>query len=122
MSDIVIFAAGERCIRLAQKVQEGYKERTGGDLSIVNARFLRPLDEAFLSSRTEKLVVTLEDNVKIGGLGAAISAFYRNSGKKVLTFGYEDVFLPHGEVPILMEKYGLGTEKIIGELIQHARG
>ena len=120
MSDIVIMAAGERCITLAELVREEL-HKEGLDCNIVNARFLKPLDEALLNSRSEKIVVTLEDNAKIGGLGSAILDFYRNSGKIVLSFGYEDCFLPHGEVPSLMEKYGLGREKIVGEILKYAR-
>ncbi len=121
LSDIVLFAAGERCLRLASSVREELVERFGMDLTIVNARFLKPLDRGLLASRGESLVVTLEDNVKIGGLGSAISDFYRNSGKTVLTFGYDDAFLPHGEVTSLMEKFGLGREKIVGEIVKYAR-
>ncbi len=120
MSDIVILAAGERCIRLANRLQNALREECGKDVSIVNARFLRPLDRELLSSRPEKFVVTLEDNVKIGGLGASIAQFYQGSGKTVLSFGYDDVFLPHAEVPSLMEKYGLGVQKILGELMKYA--
>ncbi len=120
MSDIVIFAAGERCLNLAFSLKEKLSERYGKDVSIVNARFLKPLDQGLLISRREKLVVTLEDNVRVGGLGSAIADFYRNSCKKVLTFGYMDKFLPHGEVASLMEKYGLGQEYILEEIIKHA--
>lgn len=119
MSDIVIFAAGERCISLAFSVEEEMKKRDV-DVSVVNACFLKPLDCDLLSSRKEKLVITLEDNVKTGGLGAAIAEFYRNTHKTVLTFGYDDVFLPHGEVNSLMEKHGLGKSKILGEILKHA--
>ncbi len=121
LSDIVLFAAGERCIRLAFSVRETLLERFGLDVSVVNARFLKPLDGELLASRREVLVVTLEDNVKVGGLGTAVSEFYRNSGKTVLTFGYDEIFLPHGEVASLMEKYGLGKDKIVGEIVKYAR-
>ncbi len=121
-SDIVIIAAGERCISLAYLVEDELQKRGIGDCKIVNARFLKPLDEALLSSLCEKIVVTLEDNAKIGGLGSAILNFYRNSGKTILSFGFDDLFLPHGEVSSLMEKYGLGKEKIVGEILKYARG
>lgn len=120
MSDIVILAAGERCISLALSVEEELKKQ-GLDASIVNACFLKPLDRDLLSSRKENLVVTLEDNVKAGGLGAAIAEFYRNTPKIVLIFGYDDAFLPHAEVSSLMEKHGLGRDKIVGEILKYAR-
>ncbi len=122
LSDILILAAGERCIRLAYRLETEVKVRFHIDCGIVNARFLKPLDGEFLSSRPEKVIVTLEDNVLTGGLGEKIASFYRNSGKTVLSFGYEDIFLPHGEVGSLMEKYGLGMEKILKGLQKYARG
>lgn len=121
-SDMIIYAAGERCLKLAFRVQAELINRFGSDCSIVNARFLKPLDGELLSSRTENIVVTLEDNVNAGGLGDRIASFYRNSGKTILSFGYDEVFLPHGEVPSLMEKYGLGLETILNELKKYARG
>ncbi len=121
-SDIVLLAAGERCIELANAVREELFSRCGFDCALVNARFLKPLDRDLLSSLPQRVIVTLEDSAVCGGLGDSIARFYRNSSKTVLTFGYDEVFLPHGEVPSLMEKYGLGKEKILKEILKYARG
>ncbi len=120
MSDIVILAAGERCLKLAEEVRDGLIAQCNVDCSIVNARFLKPLDEELLSSRRESLIVTIEDNVRTGGLGEKIASFYRNSGRTVLSFGYDEKLLPHAEVSSLMEKYGLGVQNIIGEIKKYA--
>ncbi|MGN0822846.1 MAG: 1-deoxy-D-xylulose-5-phosphate synthase [Candidatus Gallimonas sp.] len=122
MSNIVFMAAGERALTLAERVRERCL-RNGKDFSVVNARFLKPLDETLLRSRKEKYVVTLEDNVAIGGLGEAIARYYRNSGKEIYCFAYRDEFIPHGEVASLAAKSGLNEEEIyrlVGEL--YARG
>ncbi len=121
MSDIIVFAAGERCIALAEEAAERLRGEV--DFTLVNARFLRPLDTELLASRTERYVVTLEDNAVIGGLGDAIARFYRESGRTVRCFGYRDAFIPHGEAGALAEKYGLGREALISCLREfHARG
>ncbi len=112
MSDVVLIAAGERCLRLAEDVRLAALER-GHDVTIINARFLRPLDEKLLSALPQTNIVTLEDNMLCGGLGDAISRFYRNSGKKIFSFGYGDRFLPHGTPHELMERYGLSFGAIL---------
>lgn len=112
MSDIVLLAAGERCLNLAQNVLKR-AQAEGMDFTIVNARFLKPLDEKLLSSLSQKTVITLEDNVLTGGLGDAVARFYANSGKRIFSFGYRDAFIPHGAVSDLMAEYGLSEEAVL---------
>lgn len=111
MSDIVLLAAGERCLNIARRVLER-AQNEGFSFTLVNARFVKPLDEGLLSSLNAHTVITIEDNVLIGGLGDAVARFYRNSGKKVISFGYPDVFIPHGAPCDLMREYGLDEERI----------
>ena len=112
MSDIVLLAAGERCLNIARRVLER-AQNEGFSFTLVNARFVKPLDEGLLSSLNVHTVITIEDNVLIGGLGDAVSRFYRNSGKKVISFGYPDVFIPHGAPYDLMRECGLDEERIL---------
>ena len=49
----------------------------------------------------------------IGGLGDAISRFYRNSGRLVYSLGYGEEFIPHGTVSSLMRQRGLSKENLI---------
>ncbi len=121
-SDILILAAGERCIAIARETLRRAHEG-GMDAVLVNARFLKPLDVQFLSSRTEKYIVTLEDNMLAGGLGDAVARCMRGSGKQVFSFGYRDAFIPHGEPISLIQKYGLDPEEILACLRElYARG
>ena len=127
-SDIIVYAAGERCIKIARRVLER-AQGVGMDFTLVNARTLKPLDREFLLSRPEKFVLTLEDNVLAGGFGDAvrrtvteeekgeISHFVRNDARstlnrEVFSFGYGDNFIPHGEVESLMRRFGLSEEDI----------
>ena len=112
VSDIIVCAAGERCISIAEEARKSLNSE-GIDFTLVNARFLKPLDESLLSSRKEKFVITLEDNALIGGLGDAISRFYRNSEKQIYSLGYEEEFIPHGTVSSLMRQRGLCKENLI---------
>lgn len=122
MSGIIVFAAGERCISLANRVLKR-AQNDGIDFTIVNARFLKPLDEEMLSAVKERYVVTLEDNMLAGGLGDAIARFYRNGGKEVYNFGYRDAFIPHGTPSSLALEYGLNENEILSLIRSlHARG
>ena len=113
MSDIIVFATGERCIALAEKVRER-TIRENIDFTLVNARFVKPLDAELLQSRPEQYVITLEDNVLKGGFGESVAAFYRNSGKQIYNFGYHDCFIPHGDAEKLANEYGLNEDDIFG--------
>ena len=122
MSDITIYAAGERCVKIAQNVILA-AQKEGIEVSLVNARFARPLDTQMLLERKEKYVITLEDNVLRGGIGEAIAAVLVNSGKFVYSFGYRDAFIPHGDVAELMEEFGLNADDILQCIREcHARG
>lgn len=111
ISSIIVYAAGERCIALAGRVLAEV-QKSGCDFTLVNARFLKPLDESLLASRCERYVVTIEDNVLTGGLGDAIARFYRNENKTIRSFGIRDEFLPHGTVSELAEEFGLNEGEI----------
>lgn len=122
MSDITIIAAGERPLSFAKNVL-AKRQKEGKDFTLINARFLKPLDEALLSSVSSKYVITIEDNVEIGGLGAAINRFYLNQGKIIRNFAYHDAFIPHGGIVSLSEKFGVSEAEIDKYLEEiYARG
>lgn len=112
MSDIIVFAAGERCLSVAEEVRL-QAEREKMDFTLVNARFLKPLDEELLIGARHKYVITIEDNVLYGGLGDAVGRFYRNSEKVLKSFGFYDRFIPHGEPRSLAEQYGIDPKEIL---------
>ncbi len=117
MSDIVLLAAGERCLKLAETVRLKLSGE-GMDFTLVNARFLRPLDEELLLSLGKSYIFTLEDNMLAGGLGDAVARFYRERGirKTVMSFGYGDRFIPHGQPRELMESFGLDPAAVEGAI------
>lgn len=122
MSDIIIYAAGERCINLARRVMSlAFNE--GISVSLVNACFAKPLDYDLIDSRKEKYVITIEDNVLRGGIGEAIAHYLCNSDKQVFSFGCADRFIPHGSVSELMEEFGPSQNAILNCIREcYARG
>ena len=122
MSDIVLYAAGERCISIGDRVVRAAHEQ-GIEVSLVSARFVKPLDEEMLLGRRERYVITLEDNALCGGFGAAVARLLSPSGRRVLSFGCRDVFIPHGSVGELMHEFGPDEDAVLRAVREcHARG
>lgn len=117
--DLEIWAVGNM-VPAGLSVCERLKER-GIDAGLVNARFVRPLDEKALRASAErtKLLVTLEDNVVAGGFGENLAAACMDSPVKVLNFGWPDCFIEHGSRGQLFEKYGLDSESITERICEH---
>ncbi|MDR0852758.1 MAG: 1-deoxy-D-xylulose-5-phosphate synthase [Clostridiales Family XIII bacterium] len=89
---------------------------SGISCSVVYDRFVKPIDEASLLEAANKniLVVTLEDNVISGGFGNEVSSFYARASLEphLLTLGWPDEFIPHGDSEVLYLKYGLSSSAI----------
>ncbi len=95
----------------ALKAAEILKEESGIDPTIVNPRFVKPLDLETLEYLAKKhdLLVTLEDNAIIGGFGEGISSFVakRQLNCAIETFGLPDRFIEHGSIEELHKSVGL---------------
>lgn len=92
------------------------------DATVINMRFVKPLDEKMLSSlaKTHRLLVTLEENVKVGGAGSAVSEFLHRQGIPcdVLILGLPDRFIEHGDPNILLAQTELGTTTLMSVIEQ----
>lgn len=123
-SRVALLAVGSM-VKMAEEVQKQLKERMDMDAALVNARFVKPIDEELLRSfaDTYELVVTLEENVKDGGFGERVLAF---AEEEDLPFGVEiialpDRFIPHGSVLYQMKQVGFTPEDICGRIEQYYR-
>lgn len=118
--DGVIIAEGNMVYR-ALEVYERLKQM-GKSFTIVNARFVKPLDERLLLElgRKYKKVYTLEDNVISGGFGSSILELYSSNGIEadVKAIGFDDSFIPHGEKEELFSLKGLDCEGIIDTIMK----
>ena len=108
-----MIASGERCLIIAMKVLQNLQEK-GLDFDVVNARFVKPLDTELLGGLTSEYIVTIEDNVFLGGLGAMIDGAIMQSGKacKVKNFAYRDEFIPQGKICDLQSEYGVNCKDV----------
>lgn len=123
-SRVALLAVGSM-VKMAEEVQKQLKERMDMDAALVNARFVKPIDEELLRSfaDTYELVVTLEENVKDGGFGERVLAF---AEEEDLPFGVEiialpDRFIPHGSVSYQMKQVGFTPEDICGRIGEYYR-
>lgn len=123
-SRVALLAVGSM-VKMAEEVQKRLKERMDMDAALVNARFVKPIDEELLRSfaDTYELVVTLEENVKDGGFGERVLAF---AEEEDLPFGVEiialpDRFIPHGSVSYQMKQVGFTPEDICGRIEEYYR-
>lgn len=112
-SNVTVIAEGERCLTMAMEIAENLKNK-GLFIDVINARFIKPLDEKMLSSIKSNYIVTIEDNVFLGGLGAMIDGWFARNNKRhiVKNFAYDDKFIPHGSVKSLQNRFGVNKDEI----------
>lgn len=116
--DVSIIAIG-KMVHKACEVEKILKENDI-DAEVINARFLKPLDEKTIlkSLQKTKKVITIEDNVLKGGLATNIKELIQDNNIKLnnfKSFGYPNVFVKHGTIDEIEKMYGLDIENIVKE-------
>ncbi len=88
----------------------------GLDVTIVNMRFVKPLDENLLNDLADWMdgFVTVEENALLGGFGSAVTEFFTDKRikKPLLRLGIPDHFIEQGNIQELWDICGLTPEKI----------
>ncbi|MDE7082758.1 MAG: 1-deoxy-D-xylulose-5-phosphate synthase [Clostridia bacterium] len=110
-----VLACGERALTQAY-VGVNALEEVGIRVSVINARFVKPLDTDMLDKLREKFIITVEDNMLAGGFGSLVNGYFGGS-KVVKSFAYADAFIPQGGVAELMEERGV-SGKAIAEYVK----
>ncbi len=96
-------------------------EKTGVSLTVVNARFVKPLDGELILKLAQKhgCLITIEENVLQGGFGTAVLELLEEhglSGVRVLRLGYPDSYIPQAEQHELRAMLGLDTAGITASI------
>jgi 1-deoxy-D-xylulose-5-phosphate synthase len=90
------------------------------DATVANMRFVKPLDEALIEelAASHDLLVTVEENVIMGGAGSAVlEALQRRRIKaSVLQLGLPDRFIDHGDPALQLKSCGLDKEGIVASV------
>jgi 1-deoxy-D-xylulose-5-phosphate synthase len=119
--DVLILAVGASVYPALEAAKE--LEKQGFSATVVNARFIKPLDEALILNLAAQhgRVLTVEENVVAGGFGSAVLELLADRdlfGVTVKRLGIPDVFMEHGTQDILRKKYELDAAGIL----KHALG
>ena len=114
-TDMVILAVGASVAPSLEASQ--MLEAKGWKAGVVNARFIKPLDEKMLLALASStpLLLTVEENVLAGGFGSAVLEYLSTEGgggARVERLGVPDRFVEHGSQEVLRSKYGLDAAGI----------
>ena len=93
-------------------------QKQGISATVVNCRFVKPLDADLICSLAEKIprIITVEENVRQGGFGSAVLETLSESGFTgihVERIGIADVFVEHGPQKVLRSEYGIDVPDIV---------
>ena len=108
-------------VHLALEAAEELKAE-GIDVRVINIHTIKPLDKDIVvkAAKETGAIVTAEEHTVIGGLGSAVTeAVCEACPVPVLRVGVEDKFGKSGNVPKLLEEYGL-TAKNIADKVRAA--
>jgi 1-deoxy-D-xylulose-5-phosphate synthase len=115
-SDLAILAVGSMVYPALQAASE--LQREGIAVEVINARFIKPLDERMLDSifgRFDK-IITVEENALAGGFGSTVLEFVEArgiTGVGIKRLGIPDKFIEHGARDKLLADLGLDKDGII---------
>lgn len=89
----------------------------GLDVAVVNARFVKPLDEELICEMAVicRRIVTVEENVLMGGFGSAVTELLADRGLhevRVIRLGVDDRFVEHASQEELRRLFGINHEGI----------
>ena len=125
-SDICLIAVGSM-VKTAVEVREALK--AGGlNCSLINARFVKPIDEAMIEiADRHKLVVTMEENVKNGGFGERFRMAYEESGEhrnrpEFMHIALPDAYVEHGNVALLKKELKIDAQSIEEAILEKHNG
>ena len=119
--EIALLAVGSM-VETAAQVYELLKSM-GYFCSLVNVRFVKPLDTDLLDSLLDKhdFLVTLEENVESGGFGEHVVQYFNNKDAqhmpRIQNIALPDVYVEHGSVEILKRELGVDAESIVKRIV-----
>ncbi|MFK7850747.1 MAG: transketolase C-terminal domain-containing protein, partial [Akkermansiaceae bacterium] len=109
---------------LALKTKDLLEEK-GYSVSLVNPRFIKPLDAALLEkvAKNSKVVCTFEDHVLSNGFGASCIEHLHDAGisTKVERIGWPDEFIEHGKPNILHDLHGISAQAALDKIVRHLK-
>ncbi|MGP7816189.1 1-deoxy-D-xylulose-5-phosphate synthase [Niallia sp. 01092] len=101
-------------------------EKQGVSVKIINARFIKPLDEKMLFEllNMQMPILTIEEAVLQGGFGSYVLEFAHEQGfvsSVIDRMGIPDEFIEHGDVTSLLNEINFNTEEVVKRIATIAR-
>ncbi|CAN5575014.1 1-deoxy-D-xylulose-5-phosphate synthase [soil metagenome] len=93
--------------------------------TVIDPRWVVPVAQSVIDIAAEhRLVITIEDGVRVGGIGTRIRQDLRAAGvdTAVTELGLPDQFLPHGSRDYILEMAGLTPQKIARDVVAQVLG
>jgi 1-deoxy-D-xylulose-5-phosphate synthase len=121
--DVLIVAVGAMaatCLDVAQRLRA-----QGIGVTVVDPRWVKPVNPALVELAGRfRLVVSVEDNGRVGGCGAALSQALTDAEIDVLTmvFGIPQEFLEPAKRAVILEAVGLGPQQLSREITARVAG
>ncbi len=114
--DVAILAYGSMVYPAIEAAKN--LEKDGIDATLINARFVKPLDSELILAlaETKRIIVTVEEAYLAGGFGSAVMELLEENNLldrvKVVRMGVPDRIITHGDPKLLLAKYGLDADGI----------
>lgn len=124
-NDVSIWAVGTMVHTAC--VVAGILAKEGIIANVINARFVKPLDEELLKNIAEKtgFIVTMEENILKGGFGSAVLEYLSKIDKlkntQVINFAIPDEFVPQGSTKLLLRDLHLDAESMADDIMAKFR-
>ena len=116
---VAILAVGSM-VGMVFEAKNKINQNLGFSPTLVNARFIKPLDSELLIElcASHKTLLTIEEGVLSGGFGSTVSTFLHenNFTNKLIRLGIPDNFVEHASRKELLEDLGLTSDNIISLL------
>ena len=122
-TQIALLAVGSM-VKYAETVRDNL-EKEGYSVTLVNTRFVKPLDTELLDkiAGSHKLLVTMEENVKIGGFGEQVREYLgeQNLDIPMEIVALKDHFIPHGSVSDLIKREKIDPESVTTQILERMK-
>jgi 1-deoxy-D-xylulose-5-phosphate synthase len=119
-SDVAILALGPM-VHMALEAAERLSKQYGVEATVVNMRFVKPIDETMICSIGKSMpLITLEEAALAGGMGSAVTEVLADHQLEtpVARLGIPDRFIHHGSRAELLNELGLTVDRVIETAIQ----
>lgn len=120
---VALLAFGVMVTTAEAVAQELTATHTESQVTVVNMRWVKPLDKALLDvllAQGTTHIVTLEEHVIMGGAGSAVNEYLLASAAppvSILNLGIPDRFIAHGSPEEQLADCGLDVEGVLAQVV-----